>query len=202
MNGFEYRMNMHIYNIGTDAINLYLIDSGSHRLLIDSGFPNTINELGREMRKIGFKIRDIDYLIVTHFHIDHAGAVQELKAQGVKFLLFDIQAGYIDSMEKMAVEKFKYQKLQMSDNVMMSVDESANFLNKIGLQARILSTPGHTDDSITLLCDSGEAFIGDLRAEYLAVDKDSTEYKTWAMLKTANARIIYPGHGKPYAITT
>jgi endoribonuclease LACTB2 len=191
---------MKIFNVGSDSINLYLIDSGSHRLLIDSGFPDKLNDLGREMRKTGFKIREIDYLLVTHFHIDHAGAVQELKEQGVKFVLFDIQINNIDSMEKMAFGKWRYLKLQMSDNVVLRINESRNFLNKLGLQAQILHSPGHTDDSITLLCDSGEAFIGDLRVDYMVVDKDTIEYKTWTNLKNANAKKIYPSHGEIYDI--
>ncbi|NOU16359.1 MAG: MBL fold metallo-hydrolase [Bacteroidales bacterium] len=191
---------MQIFNVGSDAINIYLIDSGSHRLLIDSGFPNKLNDLGREMRKTGFKIRDIDYLIVTHFHIDHAGAIQELKEQGVKFILFDIQIGHIGSMERMAIGKWEYLQLNMRDNIIMSIDKSTDFLNKMGLQAQVISTPGHSDDSITLLFNSGEAFIGDLCADYLADDKDSINYKTWIKLKGANARIIYPSHGKVYEI--
>lgn len=193
---------MQIYNIGSDSINLYLIDSGTHRLLIDAGFPDKLNDVGREIRKTGFKLSDIDYLIVTHFHVDHAGAIQKLKEQGVKFILFDLQIEFVDKMEKMTIGKWKYKKLLMSDNIIMSINESADFLRKIGIHARILSTPGHTDDSVTLLCDSGEAFTGDLCAEYLAVDKNSNEYTTWTLLKEANARTIYPSHGKIYHINT
>lgn len=191
---------MQIFNVGSDAINLYLIDSGSHRLLVDSGFPGKLNELGREMRKTGFKIRDIDYLMVTHFHIDHAGAIQELKEQGVRFILFDVQMQYIDPMEKMAAGKWPYSKLQRSDNRLMRIEESADFLTELGFQAQVLSTPGHSDDSITLLFDSGEAFVGDLRACSMVDDKDSQEYKTWLSLKHAKARKIYPSHGEAYEL--
>jgi glyoxylase-like metal-dependent hydrolase (beta-lactamase superfamily II) len=191
---------MQIFNVGSNSVNLFLIDSGTHRLLIDAGFPGKLNDLGREMRKTGFKIRDIDYLIVTHFHIDHAGAVQELKEQNVKFVLFDIQIPFIAPMEKMALAKWNYHQLQMCDNRIMKIDESGDFLENLGLQGRILATPGHTDDSITLLLNSGEAFIGDLMPDFLVADQSSTAYQSWTDLKNANAKRIYPGHGKVYEI--
>ena len=70
---------MNIFNVGNGSVNIYLLDSGTHRLLIDTGFPGTLNDLGRRLRQTGHKVRDIDYLLVTHFHVDHAGMVQELK---------------------------------------------------------------------------------------------------------------------------
>lgn len=191
---------MKIFNVGSQAVNIYLMDSGSHRLLIDSGFPGKTNELGRALRKTGFRIQDIDYLIVTHFHIDHAGAVQELKEQGVTFCLFEHQIPFIAPMEKMAAGKWPYKTLRMEDNQLMGISESTAFLRSIGLKGQGLPTPGHTDDSVTLLLDSGEAFTGDLRAAFLLNDRTSLEYQSWETLKNKNARFIYPGHGDVYEL--
>jgi hypothetical protein len=46
---------MTIHNVGSNGVNLYLIDSGSHRILLDTGFPGKLNDLGRALRPTGFR---------------------------------------------------------------------------------------------------------------------------------------------------
>ena len=152
------------------------------------------------MRKTGFKVRDIDYLIVTHFHIDHAGAIQELKDQGVRFILVDIQQKFIEPMEKKAFGKWQYTPLKSSDNVVIAANDSRKFLKSIGLNGLIVSTPGHSEDSITLLLDSGEAFTGDLYAEYLLTENDVEQIQSWNMLKQLGIKEVFPGHGNAYKV--
>ena len=67
--------------------------------------PGEINLLERAMRQTGYTIKQVDHVCVTHFHVDHAGAVQELKEQGAKFIVFDCQLDYIQRMEKMIGQK-------------------------------------------------------------------------------------------------
>lgn len=191
---------MQLFNVGNNGINLYLIDSGSHRLLIDSGFPGKLNDLGREMRKTGYKIQDIDYLLVTHFHIDHAGGVQELKDLGVKFILFDLQANHIELMEKMTEKKWPYKRLKKDDNIVLNIDESRSFLHKTDIQGQVIHTPGHSDDSISLLLDTRQTFTGDLTHNFLIMDKTSVEYISWITLKEHKAKFIFPSHGKEYEL--
>lgn len=191
---------MKIFNVGSKSVNLYLLISETHRLLIDAGFPNSINELGRQMRKTGFKIREIDFLIVTHFHPDHAGAIQEVKNRGVKFVLFNIQQLFIKPMEDMMVGKWPYTPLERNDNMVKKLDSSREFLKRIDIHGRIISTPGHSEDSISLILDSGEAFTGDLTAEHLLMEEMENEKNTWEKLKKLGVTHVYPGHGTCYEI--
>jgi len=190
---------MNIFNVGSNGINLYLLDSGSHRILIDSGFPGKLNDLGRAMRPSGFCVQSIDYLFVTHFHVDHAGAVQELKNNGVEFILFDIQSNAIAEMERMTLSKWPYILLERNDR-MLSIDQSRAFLYEIGIEGHFVHTPGHSDDSISLLLDSGETFTGDLRAEFLLDDASSLESKSWHELRKLGAQRVYPSHGQFYEL--
>lgn len=191
---------MKIYNVGNKSINLYLLDSGTRRLLIDSGFPGQLNELGREMRKTGYKIKDINFLIVTHFHIDHAGAIQELKNEGVKFMLVDTQTAFIKAMENMTTGKWKYTPLNSSDNIILSIENSGAFLKQINFHGQVIRTPAHSEDSISLVFDSGDAFTGDLLPEHLIMNEEALEKASWTNLKNAGAKIIHPGHGNEYEL--
>jgi glyoxylase-like metal-dependent hydrolase (beta-lactamase superfamily II) len=59
-----------------------------------------------------------------------------------------------------------------------------------------VSTPGHSDDSISLVLDEGIAFTGDLVPPAM-VDADKAEVvkHNWARLRALNVRTIHPGHG-------
>jgi len=35
---------MEIYNVGNNSVNLFLLKSATHNLLIDAGFPGTLHE--------------------------------------------------------------------------------------------------------------------------------------------------------------
>ena len=191
---------MEIYNIGNNTINIYLLNSGTHLLLIDTGYPNQLNDIGRKIRNTGFKIRDIDFLIVTHFHIDHAGAVEELKNEGVKFALLDIQQDFIKPIEDMMAGKFKYTPLLLNNNKLLTINNSIAFLKQLNINGKIIATPAHTNDSISLLLDTGEAFTGDLIASHLVTDNDSIAKKSWQKLISLGATKIYPSHGKIYEL--
>lgn len=195
---------MEIYNVGNNGVNLYLLKSPDHTLLIDTGLPGTLHDLGRAVRVANIKVNDIDHLFVTHFHPDHAGLVQELKEQSVKFVIFDSQAQYVDnsSLAKYKLQEGRrYLPLELKDNLIIGVSQSREFLAGKGVFGEVISTKGHSDDGIALVLDSGEAFIGDLLSEELALGvNDSKSIDDWKKLRQLGARAIFPGHGPSYNI--
>lgn len=193
---------MKYFNIGYKSANYYLIDAGQYCLAIDVGWPGTINDYGRQLRPTGKKIKDINYLIVTHFHPDHAGLVQELKNNGVRFIVFDVQLPHIALMEKVIQKKMIYQPINLTDNIVLSTQNSREFLDKIGLSAEVVHTPGHTDDSISIAFDSGDVFVGDLRLEKHIMPDDFKSKNSWSRLRQLGATQIHPGHGRSFLLST
>jgi len=117
---------MKIFNVGYKSSNYYLIDAGQYCLAIDTGWPGTINDYGRQLRPTGKRLQDINYLIVTRFHVDHAGLVQELKDKGVKFILFDVQIQNIAQMETMIQKKMSYKPINLDDNIVLPYPNPGN----------------------------------------------------------------------------
>jgi glyoxylase-like metal-dependent hydrolase (beta-lactamase superfamily II) len=152
------------------------------------------------MRKTGFRLTDISYFLVTHFHIDHAGAVQELKELGPAFILMICQQNTIDDMERMAENKWPYKKLVRQDNLLLVPEASRSFLSGMGIAGEILPLPAHTEDSVALVLDSGDAFTGDLLAEKLLTDTSQKEKQAWDKLREMGVRNIYPSHGQNYSL--
>lgn len=139
---------------------------------------------------------EIKYLLVTHFHPDHAGLTQELKNLGVKLILLESQPAYITPLtELFKTKKFPYIEIKQNDNLDLKFDESRSFLAKLGMNGEIISTPGHTDDSITLILDEGFAFTGDLHPRFMVPEEDQTTHASWDKIYEHKITRIYPAHG-------
>ncbi|RUN75795.1 MBL fold metallo-hydrolase [Sphingomonas sp. TF3] len=63
----------------TTSVNAYLIDTGSRRILVDSGSGSYFGpSLGRAitaLKAAGYKPEDIDEVLITHLHPDHVGGL-------------------------------------------------------------------------------------------------------------------------------
>ena len=70
-------------------------------------------------------------------------------------------------------------------------------------------TPGHTEDSISVLLSDGSAIVGDVAMNFLNIChtrhspiyiQDFEEmYGSWKKLIEHGAKTIYPAHGKPFS---
>jgi ribonuclease/clavin/mitogillin len=186
---------MNIVNVGYDSTNYYLIESKSGKLLVDCGWPGTLPKFSAELKRKGISLKEIKYLLVTHFHPDHAGLTQELKNQGIKFLLLDCQMDFIPQLtEFFKTKTYPYIEIQQNDNRILKLEESRKFLAGIGLDGEILHTPGHSDDSVTLILDEGFAFTGDLHPSFMNIE-DSKTRESWDKIYQHKIAQIFPGHG-------
>ena len=89
-----------------------------------------------------------------------------------------------------------------------SLDDNPYSLDEFQIDGKIIHTPGHTAGSISLLLDSGEAFVGDLAMSgfprlsgpgpFVLGDDLKTMKRSWQSLLDEGARRIYPSHGKPF----
>jgi metallo-beta-lactamase class B len=67
------------YYVGTGGISTVLITSPSGHILIDSGGPKAPGTIVEHIRKLGFRIEDVRYILNTHEHFDHAGGIAALQ---------------------------------------------------------------------------------------------------------------------------
>jgi glyoxylase-like metal-dependent hydrolase (beta-lactamase superfamily II) len=79
--------DMNIVNVGYDSTNYYLLEPDTIGLLIDVGWPVTLPKLLSILKRKGVAFQKIKYLLVTHYHPDHAGLAQEMKEQGVQLIV-------------------------------------------------------------------------------------------------------------------
>ena len=187
---------MNLVNVGYQSTNNYLIDIKGGKLLVDCGWPGTLPQFSAELKRKSVALQDIKYLLVTHFHPDHAGLTQELKRLGIKHLLMDVQVDFISQMtEFFKAKNYPYVKIQTNDSIKLQLSESRKFLAQIGLTGEIIHTPGHSDDSITLILDEGFAFTGDLHPVFVLPEEDTLSRQSWDKIHQHKIVRIFPAHG-------
>jgi glyoxylase-like metal-dependent hydrolase (beta-lactamase superfamily II) len=186
---------MNIVNVGYDSTNYYIIEAKSGKLLIDCGWPGTLPKFMGVLKRKGISFKEIKYLLVTHFHPDHAGLAQELKNQGIKLIVLDCQHDFIPPFaEYFKGKNLPYVTITQNDNFVLKVEDSRKFLARIGLTGEVIHTPGHSDDSVTLILDEGYAFTGDLHPSSMNID-DAKTHESWDKINGHRITRIFPGHG-------
>jgi len=190
-----------IVNVGYLSTNSWVVSAGSSRLLVDLGYPGTMGTLRARLKQMDIPLSEICYALATHYHIDHAGLGQELKSAGVRLLVLDVQVSSIPLMKQFTKPQNHYEEIIPDGNLIISGAMSRGVLAPIGIQGEILPTPGHSDDSVSLLLDDGSVFTGDLTpSQYAWGEAAQAVAASWHLLEQRGARCVYPGHGPIYNI--
>jgi glyoxylase-like metal-dependent hydrolase (beta-lactamase superfamily II) len=94
-------------------------------------------------------------------------------------------------------------------NVDIVIGDEGLSLDEYGVSGKVVYTPGHSSGSVSVLLETGDAFVGDMAmnmfplrlspglpifAEDLGKVKES-----WKLLLDQGAKMIYPVHGKPFS---
>ena len=178
--------------------NTFFIRGMSGNLLVDTDYAGTLSAFYRAIKDCKIKISDITYILATHYHPDHIGLVSELMNQGVKLLVIDIQYSYIHFADSIFVrdKKLAYETIHADNAIIISIEDSRVFLRNIGINGEIVATTSHSEDSISLILDSGECFVGDLEPiEYLAAYEQNDRLKyDWELVMHYAPKKIYYAH--------
>ena len=219
-------MTTTITYVGT---NYFLLRAADGYMLIDAGWTGQWNRFLRGLKTVGISLGEIRYVFVTHHHHDHVGVIQKLREESnVKLIVHRNQVTYLTQgmtdvnnikpinlfwkfVDLLTSPWIKYHydpvEFREDDFVIDSlVDE--NLLRSIGIPGVVLSTPGHSKDSMSVLLDDGSAFIGDLGMNFGGVfnpcplpieAEDFCECCAhMQMLRERGAKTYFPSHGRPF----
>jgi metallo-beta-lactamase class B len=67
------------YYVGTGGISVVLVTSPAGHVLIDGGPSGASAQIAEHVRKLGFKVEDIRFILSGHDHFDHAGGIADLQ---------------------------------------------------------------------------------------------------------------------------
>jgi hydroxyacylglutathione hydrolase len=201
--------------------NLFLVEDKG-LVLVDTG-TNAGKERYEELfSAAGIKPKDINLIVISHGHLDHFAHVYELKEltgapvlchnKAINSLRTGINQKVIPRnelgqkvLEMISGNKpIKYQVVEPDIIVESTLD-----LKSYGVAGKIIHTPGHSECSITVLLDSGEAIVGDMLVAspftgeacvaYFADDEKALFDNIRMLLEQAHT--FYSGHGGPFSKT-
>lgn len=179
--------------------NTYLIKGKEKYILFDTDWAGTFERFCQAIKSIGIQIQDIEYLFLSHFHPDHMGIAGQLAELGIKIVVVDIQKNFVHFSDEIFVKEKNKSFIPIDDAkvILISIDESRSFFEKLGIQGEIIETPGHSDDSVSIWLDDGMLLVGDLNPLYeLPLHEGTQIADTWnKLLKMRPNKICY-GHAK------
>ncbi|MCC7055265.1 MAG: MBL fold metallo-hydrolase [Gemmatimonadaceae bacterium] len=185
-----------IVNVGYKSTNFWVISAGTRRLLLDLGWPGTMGQMRAALDRAGVPLREIGHGLATHYHLDHAGLAQELKAAGMRLLVADVQVPWVQHLGDHAKPADRLVPVDPRDNLVFPLQASRALLAGLGLAGEVLHTPGHSPDSVSLLLDDGAVFTGDLTHPLFMTEAEAPiTGASWALLRERGARTVYAGHG-------
>lgn len=178
--------------------NTFFIHGTAGNLLVDTDYAGTLSLFYKEIKRQNISLKDITYVLATHYHPDHMGLVSELMKQDVKLLLVDVQKEHVGfSDEIFAREKhLEVEPIRKEEATVITCEESRVFLRTLGIDGEIISTTSHSEDSVTLILDDGTCFVGDLEPmEYLgAYEENEKLAKDWERILSFQPKRICYAH--------
>jgi metallo-beta-lactamase class B len=70
-----------IYYVGSNLISSFLIVTPKGHILLDTGHVQMLPQVKANIEKLGFKPKDVKFLLNSHAHFDHCGGFAEFKRQ-------------------------------------------------------------------------------------------------------------------------
>src|SRR5215467_16022785 len=70
------------------SIGTALLESHGHRAIVDPGPGSTLETLKNQLRAHGVSVSDLDAILLTHIHLDHAGASGALVRENPRLAVY------------------------------------------------------------------------------------------------------------------
>ena len=180
--------------------NTYLIPCrGGGYLLTDTGWAGSFPMFCKALGEKNIDAHEIRYLLITHFHPDHCGIARDVAECGAKIVVFDVQKEYIHWADKVFAKDKNplFRPIVDSEVIMVDLADSRKFLADAGVDGEVLSTPGHSDDSVSICLDNGEMIVGDLNPLYeLEAHSGTAIEESWKRLLERRPVRVFYGHAK------
>ena len=201
-------------SIPMGQVSAFLLKANNGYLLIDTGMPGSSAKIASKMKTMGADFSEIKYIFITHHHIDHVGSLQEIREKtGAKLILHKNSLTYLEKgisvigkpvhiiaalMSKIfsLFGSSGYTPVVPGNDDIIIRDDDDNILREMGIEGKILCTPGHTDDSMSILLDDGTLFGGDA-PNPLFIDNSDDEENSLKKMVESGAKKVIPSHGPP-----
>ena len=211
-----FRIIGNIYYVGSKDLASYLITTPQGDILINSNLKTSVPQIRKSIEALGFNLKDVKILLISHAHVDHAAGSALIKTlTGAKYM---VMAADVPVVESGGRKDFAYSKSPdmwfppaKVDRVLHDGDQVR--LGNVVLVAHL--TPGHTKGCTTWtmkVVDHGKTYnvvivgspnvnssyklVGDTAYPQIAADYE----KTFRTLKSLPCDVFLGAHGSYFGL--
>ena len=180
-----FTIDAHYYREGLAAI--HIIRSKDRLAIIDTGTRYSVDQVTKGIESLGLSFDHVDYIILTHIHLDHAGGAGELMniSKNAKLVVHPRGARHMVDPSKLiagatavyGAEEFNklYGDIKPIDADRIISPEDGEVLNWCNRPLTFIDTPGHARHHYCIIdALTNSAFTGDtLGIAYRALRSDS-----------------------------
>ena len=221
------RLAPDLHRIGSDVVNVYLVEDAAGVTIIDAGLPGHWRELERELTQLGRSLDEVRGIVLTHGDTDHIGFAERFRQQkGIVVRVHELDAARARGEVKKPnagwgrikvrpLLKFLWYSARHGGLRIPPVREVITFTDGDVLDLpgspRIIHVPGHTPGSVAVHVPAVNAlFVGDAMTTGNVLTGQSgpgpapftldpeAALASLAKLEAVPATWVLPGHGAPW----
>jgi len=211
---------IHAIPLGIDTT--YIIQSKG-TIMIDGGAPNKAALFEKYLDQLSIEPKEIKLIILTHAHWDHIASVRDIKKiTEAELALHYTEREWLEttkppmppgitlwgkvlgSILKIVLPSIKIPFAKLDKEI----SNEGFSLVDYGINGKVIHTPGHSPGSVSIVLDSGDAFVGDLAMNGFPLrsgpglpifGNDINLIKeSWTKILKSDIKTVYPAHGKPF----
>lgn len=152
------RLYGNTYLVGFSGLDVALIATSDGLILIDGAVPQAVMDIEANIRRLGFRVEDVKYILSTEPHYDHAGGLAALARDSGATVIASPAAAAVLRRGRSGADDPQFSTVlafPAVERVRALQDGEILRLGEVEITAR--ATPGHTPGSMSWSWRSCEA---------------------------------------------
>lgn len=215
MYSIQLQNRIKIVQVVNKKSNVYLIETSELKILVDTSGKGQLNNLTSTLKK--YNIKKLDYLILTHTHYDHCQNAQFLKEEYGAQVVASVHSEHLAHKGFTPIPKGTLLATKFLSRLgnrwsilqhfkIFKVDIPMDKVYELTPGIKLISTPGHSADSLSVIINNEVALVGDTMFGIFSksifppfADDVKEMISSWRKLMNTACHTFLPGHGKPIA---
>ncbi|GJM32633.1 MAG: MBL fold hydrolase [Saprospiraceae bacterium] len=107
-----HTIDLHFQQI-PKTIAAFIVESSEGPILVETGPHSTFPQLKKGIEKLGYRIEEIQHVLLTHIHLDHAGSSWAFAENGAVVYVHPLGYGHLNAPERLMESAARIYKDQM-----------------------------------------------------------------------------------------
>jgi glyoxylase-like metal-dependent hydrolase (beta-lactamase superfamily II) len=201
------------------TVGVYVLPGDDGFALIETGPGSTLETVKKGIASLGLALTNLKAVLVTHIHLDHAGAAGQLVQEtGATLYVHERGAPHLIDPSRLlsSAERIYGDKMMTLWGTLLPAPQEkvvalkgGEHLKVLGHDIEVIYTPGHASHHVSLLLDGAAMFTGDAAAIHFegspvvrpALPPPEVDLETWEssidkMLAAKPKRLLLTHYGE------